>query len=147
EACAPGGVVLLLGPDPKEELGVLYLRLRHAVINDGVTLIECTPRATGLSELAAHRLHYHPGEVAALARALVSGEAPRAIARVEPAAINAASEVLRSGKPVTVVLGRPSLAEAAGPVVDAALTLRDGLDARFLSALRRGNVHGAIDMG
>ncbi|HEX7096977.1 MAG TPA: 2Fe-2S iron-sulfur cluster-binding protein, partial [Acidimicrobiales bacterium] len=138
EACARGGVVVLLGPDPKEELGVLYLRLRHAVVNDGVTLVELTPRATGLSSLATHRLHYHPGEVAALARALVAGSAQRPVAGVDTAAINAASEVLRSGRPVTVVLGRASLAEAPGPVVDAALALRDGVSARFLSALRRG---------
>ena len=52
------------------------------------------------------------------------------------------------GAPITVLLGRPSLAEAAGPVVDAALALHDHLpEARFLSLLRRGNVHGALDMG
>jgi NADH-quinone oxidoreductase subunit G len=147
DACRPGGVVVLLGPDPKEDLGVLYLRLRHAVINDGVTLVECAPCATGLTALAAHRLHYHPGEVGALAAALVAGGAAKAAAGVEPSAITAAAAALRSGAPVTVVLGRASLAEAAGPVVDAALSLRDGVDARFLSALRRGNVHGALDMG
>ena len=52
------------------------------------------------------------------------------------------------GSPITVLLGRPSLAEAAGPVVDAALALHDHLpEATFLSLLRRGNVHGALDMG
>jgi NADH-quinone oxidoreductase subunit G len=147
DVCRPGGVVVVLGPDPKEELGVLYLRLRHAVINDGVTLVELTPRATGLTQHAAHRLHYHPGEVAALAAALVAGTANKATAGVEPAAIAAAANALRSGAPVTVLLGRASLAEAAGPVVDAALALRDGVGATFLSTLRRGNVHGALDMG
>ncbi|HJO19170.1 MAG TPA: 2Fe-2S iron-sulfur cluster-binding protein, partial [Acidimicrobiales bacterium] len=49
EACVPGGVIVLLGPDPKEELGALYLRLRHAVVHDGATLIELSPRATGLT--------------------------------------------------------------------------------------------------
>jgi NADH-quinone oxidoreductase subunit G len=147
DACRAGGVVVLLGPDPKEELGVLYLRLRHALVNDGVTLIECTPRASGLSKHAAHRLHYHPGEVAALASALVAGTAPKTTAGIEPAAIAAAAAALRSGAQVTVILGRASLAESAGPVVDAALALRDGFGATFLSALRRGNVHGALDMG
>jgi NADH-quinone oxidoreductase subunit G len=147
DACRPGGVVVLLGPDPKEELGVLYLRLRHAVLNDGVTLVECTPRSTGLSALAQHRLHYHPGELGALASALAGGNVAKATAGVEPAAISAAAGALRSGAPVTVVLGRPSLAESPGPIVDAALALRDGVGARFLSALRRGNVHGALDMG
>jgi NADH-quinone oxidoreductase subunit G len=147
DACAAGGVVVLLGPDPKEELGALYLRLRHAVLEQGVTLVECTPRGSGLTSHAAHRLHYRPGEVGELAAALGRGTAPRAVAGVEPAAIDAAAAALRRGGPVTVVLGRPSLAEGAGPLVDAALALRDAFGARFLSALRRGNVHGALDMG
>ena len=45
EACAPGGTVLLLGPDAKEELPVLFLRLRHAVVNDGVTHRRARPAA------------------------------------------------------------------------------------------------------
>ena len=52
EACAPGGTVVLLGPDLKEELPVLYLRLRHAVVEDGVTVVELSPAPTGLDELA-----------------------------------------------------------------------------------------------
>ena len=40
EVCAPGGTVLLLAPDLKEELPVLFLRLRHAVVRDGVTVVE-----------------------------------------------------------------------------------------------------------
>ncbi len=149
DVCAPGGVVILLGPDPKEELGALYLRLRHAIVETRTTLIELTPRSTGLSKLAAHRLHASPGAVGELARALVAGEAPSAaVAGVAPDAIAAAQRALRSGAPVTVVLGRASLAEHPAAVVDAALALRDGVPGvTFLSALRRGNVHGALDMG
>ena len=149
DACRPGGVVVLVGPDPKEELGALYLRLRHAVLEDRVTLIELTPRTTGLSSHAAHRLHARPGEVGELAAALVADAAPlRPVAGVEPAAIAAATLVLRSGAPVTVILGRASLAEGTGPVADAAIALRDGIvGSTFLSALRRSNVHGALDMG
>ena len=72
DACHPGGTVLLIGPDPKEELGTLYLRLRHAVVNDGVRLIEVTPHATGLSHLAEHSLRPRPGTVGRLARALAA---------------------------------------------------------------------------
>ncbi len=61
DACRAGGTVLLIGPDPKEELGTLYLRLRHAIVNDGVKLIEVTPHATGLSHLAQHSLRPKPG--------------------------------------------------------------------------------------
>jgi NADH-quinone oxidoreductase subunit G len=147
DACAPGGIVVLLGPDPKEELGTLFLRLRHAIVNDGVTLVECTPKATGLSHLAAHRLHYRPGEAANLAAALTGDTPARAVAGIEPSAIAAAAAAIASGKPVTVVLGRASLAESAGSIAAAAVMLHRTIGPRFLSALRRGNVHGALDMG
>ena len=71
DACEPGGTVILVGPDPKEDLGALFLRLRHAVVNDGTTLIELTPTRTGLSGIAAHTLLARPGEVGQLADALV----------------------------------------------------------------------------
>jgi NADH-quinone oxidoreductase subunit G len=49
---------------------------------------------------------------------------------------------------VVVVVGRPSLAEDGELVADAARALADALpEARFLPALRRGNVLGALDMG
>ena len=149
EACGKGGVVVLLGPDPKEELGALYLRLRHAVVEDKVELIELTPRSTGLSPYAAHRLHARPGEVDALARALVAPDDPAGdVAGVDRDAIANARRSLLAAATVTVILGRPSLAESPDAVVDAAIALHHGVaGALFLSALRRGNVHGALDMG
>ena len=161
-ACTPGGTVVLMAPDPKEEQGTLYLRLRHAVVNDGVQLIELTPRATGLSHLAAHRLHHRPGEAAAVAAALVGGDIDagpdREVGGVAADALAAAAAALadRADQPITVILGRPSLAEAAGPTVEAAAELmklaklltaggRPGI--AFLPALHRGNVLGALDMG
>ena len=49
---------------------------------------------------------------------------------------------------MVVVAGRPSLAEDGALVADAVQVLAGALpDARFLPALRRGNVHGALDMG
>ena len=48
---------------------------------------------------------------------------------------------------MVVVLGRPSLAEPADATVHAAAALAALPDVRFLSALRRGNVHGALDLG
>jgi NADH-quinone oxidoreductase subunit G len=146
DACTPGGVVVLIGPDPKEQLGALFLRLRHAVLEDRVTLVEITPRSTGLGGLAAHSLHYRSGELGALARSLAGagGDA----AGLDAEAVAAVAGVLTSGRPVTVVLGRASVAESADTVADAALTLHEAMpSARFLSALRRGNVHGALDFG
>jgi NADH-quinone oxidoreductase subunit G len=149
DACRPGGTVILVGPDPKEELGTLYLRLRHAVISDGVTLIEMTPRTTGLSGLAAHALRPRPGELGALATAFVAAtegdSVGESVAGVGGDAINAAAAAV--GGPVTVLLGRASLAESAAPTVEAATALRRIPGVSFLSALRRGNIHGALDMG
>ena len=162
QACTPGGTVILLAPDPKEEQGTLYLRLRHAVVNDGVQLIELTPRASGLSQLAAFRLHHRPGEAAAVAAALVGGDIEPGpdgdIGGVPAAGVAAAAAAIanRADKPITVILGRPSLAESAGYTVDAVAELigfanllsaggRPGM--AFLPALHRGNVLGALDMG
>ncbi len=147
-ACAAGGTVVLVGPDPKEQLGALYLRLRHAVIEDGVQLIELTPHSTGLSRYATHSLHPRPGEAGALARALVGDSVVESdIAGVAAADVNAVAATLKAGGPVTVVLGRSSAAESEDAVVDAAVALSSLDDVAFLSALTRGNVHGALDMG
>jgi len=149
EACTPGGTIVLLGPDPKEELGALYLRLRHAVVHDGATLVELTQRRTGLTDHAAHSMRVQPGEAAEVVSAMFGDGSSGAPPGRSGGDVVGAGEVLAAATgPVTVLLGRPSLAEAAGPVVDAALALHDHLpDARFLSLLRRGNVHGAMDMG
>jgi NADH-quinone oxidoreductase subunit G len=144
EACAAPALVLL-GPDLKEELPVLYLRLRAAAVERGLPIVEITPRRTGMSRYATHTLSYRPGEAAALARALVDG-AHGEVAGVPAEAINAARPLLTAG--TVVVLGRPSLAESASSITAAAAVFAAGLDGvRFLPALRRANVHGALDMG
>lgn len=147
EACRPGGTIILVGPDPKEDLGALFLRLRHAVVNDGTTLIELTPARTGLSGIATHSLHPRPGEIGQLAHALVAARSGTSIeaAGVSAGAIADAAKAI-SG-PVTVVLGRSSTAESADAVVDAAVALCSIDGVSFLSALRRGNVHGALEAG
>ncbi len=151
-ACTPGGTIVLLGPDPREELGALFLRLRHAVVHDGATLIELTPRRTGLSAHAAHSLRVTPGDATDVVAGLFGVGSPAGAGGLSTDQMAAAgvtlADAVADGSPVTVLLGRPSLAESAGPVVDAALALHDRLpEATFLSLLRRGNVHGAMDMG
>lgn len=150
EVCAPGGTVVLLGPDPKEELPVLFLRLRHAVENDGVTLIEISPRATGVSSLARSSMQPRPGEAGDLMRALTaSADADRDIAGISADRVNATRALLAAAKgPIRVVLGRASVSESAEVTLDAASVLLDARpDTVFLPALRRANVHGALDMG
>lgn len=145
EACSAGAVVLL-APDLREELPVLYLRLRQAAVDRGVPLIEITPAATSLSRHAAVRLGYRPGEVALLARALVT-DTHGDVAGVPAAHIEAARRLLERAGDVVVVAGRPSLTESAGSVAEALVSLAGLPGARFLPALRRANVHGALDMG
>ena len=147
DACEPGGTIILVGPDPKEDLGALFLRLRHAVVNDGATLIELTPSRGGLSGIAAHSLHGRPGEVGLLAQALVAATSGPAVDAAGIAAAEIAAAAGAISGPVTVILGRASVAESATATVDAAVALNGLPGVRFLSALRRGNVHGALDAG
>jgi NADH-quinone oxidoreductase subunit G len=149
EACAADALVLL-APDVKEELPVLYLRLRAAAVDKKVPLIELTPRSTGLSRYAAATLAYRPGEAAAVARALVAAQSPTAeVGGVSVEALTSARQALGSGsdRRVVVVLGRPSLSESAESVVEAAGVLAGVPGVTFLPALRRSNVMGALDMG
>ena len=155
--CDTARAVVLLAPDLKEELPVAYLRLRRAACDLGVPLIELSAADSGLSRYARVRLRHRPGEADVVARRLVD-----AVTGTEPtgdADVDAAADLLRLGGSdgeaaladlgeVVVVLGRPSLAEPAGATVRAAAALRElPGGACFLSALRRGNVHGALDLG
>jgi NADH-quinone oxidoreductase subunit G len=125
ETIAANTVVVLAG-DLREELPVLYLRLRQAAANEGLRILECSPVRSGLSSVAT-TLTYKPGEAAELARTIVATE---------------------SGDGVVIVLGRPSLSESPDQIAAAASVFATAWpNARFLSALRRGNVHGAIDVG
>ena len=148
EACTPAGVVVLVGPDPKEDAPSLFLRLRHAVVNDGVDLVELTPRPGGLSEFATVSLHARPGTVGHVANALAEGEMNPSAEVVGGERLAAARELLTSGRPVTVVLGRSNLAESARYTADAVgAMLRTAPEAKFLPILRRGNIMGALEMG
>ena len=152
EACA-APAILLLGPDLKEELPVLYLRLREAIVDKGVPLVELVPAATGLTRHAAVSLLHRPGEAAAVARALAGAIAGARVSSEGAGGVSGADHRAGGRGPrartgVVVVLGRPSLAEPASATVDAAGVLAQGLPGvRFLPVLRRANVRGALDMG
>ncbi len=152
QACSADRVVLLSG-DLREELPVLFLRMRHAATESGLPIVELSPVETSMSEHAALSLYYRPGEVGDLARALVASSDPgQEVAGAPAEAVAAARRVLGpiggGGSGVVVVLGRPSLAESGASVAAAAAELAAAWpNARFLTALRRANVHGALDMG
>ncbi len=149
EVCRPGGTVLYVGPDPKEELPVLFLRLKHAAQRDRVRIVEVTPTSTSLTPYSAAGVRPRPGELAAVAEALVAGDAPAdGVAGVSADDLRAAAAVLGAADgPVTVVLGRANLAESPQVVLDAAAALSALPGVRFLPAVRRGNVRGAVTAG
>jgi NADH-quinone oxidoreductase subunit G len=129
ETCAPGGTILYVGPDPKEELPVLFLRLKHAVVEDGATLVEVAPVATGLTRWATRSVRHRPGEAAVAVDELL------------------AEGALGDG-PLRVVLGRQSVAESVDAARDVVAVLAaSGREVTYLPAVRRSNVFGALDMG
>ncbi|MEJ7844279.1 MAG: NADH-quinone oxidoreductase subunit NuoG [Acidimicrobiales bacterium] len=145
DVCAEGGTVLMLAPDLKEELPVLYLRLRDAVVHHGVTVVELSPQATTTTPLAAASLRHRPGEAGLVARALVGLDGG---ADPLDGDVTAARALLERADHLTIVLGRASLADGPSPIADAmAAVLETYPAAHVLTALRRGNVHGALDMG
>ncbi len=145
DQAASAGTVILLAGDVREELPVLFLRLRAAAVDGGLSIVELSPQATSLTAHAAASLRYAPGEATGLVEALVAdGAAP---STVDADSLDTARRLVGEG-PVVVVVGRPSLAEDGELVADAAQRLAEALpEARFLPALRRGNVLGALDMG
>jgi len=126
--CDTARAIVLLGPDLKEELPVAYLRVKRAAVDLKVPLIEISPVPTGLTRYAQSA----PDVQSAMAL-IPSG--------------SGAGEGDGDERPVVVVLGRPSLAEPADATVAAAGALRSLPGVRFLSALRRANVHGGLDLG
>ncbi len=138
--------VIVLSGDVREELPVLFLRLRSAVVDGDLSLVELSPQATSLTPYAEASLRYRPGDAADLARAVLDPQAA-APGEPDPEALDRARRLAGAGD-VVVIAGRPSLAEDGALVADAAQVLAAGLPgARFLLGLRRGNVQGALDMG
>lgn len=132
EVCA-SRTVILLAPDVKEELPVLYLRLRHAAEKRTSRIIEVSPRATGLSEYAWKSVRHDPGDQPRVVRELLAS--PEVAAQ------------LALGN-VTVVVGRNNLAESAEfTLLATGAVLTAAPDALVLPVVRRGNVRGAVTAG
>ena len=125
--------IVLLGPDLKEELPVLYLRLRDAAEKRRTRIIEFSTVESGMSPYAWRSVRHEPGAQ------------PNAVAKTlaEPDI----AEQLASGG-VVVVAGRPNLAESAESTMAALQAVLDcAPNAKVLPALRRGNVVGALSLG
>jgi NADH-quinone oxidoreductase subunit G len=133
DEAANASTIVLLGPDLKEELPVLYLRLRDAAEKRRSRIIEFSAVESGMSPYAWRSVRYEPGaQPTVVARALAEADI---------------AEQLTSGD-VVVVAGRPNLAESADATLASVQTvLEHAPDAKVLPALRRGNVVGALSVG
>ncbi|MGI9605253.1 MAG: NADH-quinone oxidoreductase subunit NuoG [Acidimicrobiales bacterium] len=135
QACAAGGTVLVVGVDPKETHGSLFLRLRHAAMHDKATLLEINHRSSGLTPYAAESALAAPGQLVAMVADL-SQSAPE---------IGAA---LAAAESPTIVFGEGSLGSSPVEVSAVVSVLAAAYpSARFLPLPHRGNVMGALDMG
>jgi len=130
---ASATTIVLLAPDLKEELPVLYLRVRDAVEKRRAKVIEFTPKQGGVTRYAWKSVAYEPGtQVDAVSAALAD---PTIAAQ------------LASGS-VAIVAGRANLAETSAATVQALQTLLAAVpQATVLPAFRRGNVVGALQVG
>jgi NADH-quinone oxidoreductase subunit G len=145
QACA-ATTLILLGPDLKEELPVLYIRVRDAAERRAIRILEVSERDTGLTRYAWKSIRHRPGEQAAVARALVGAGTGAGLDFADGELDELRSQVGRGS--VVVMAGRANLASSPSFAVDALAALRAALpDARFLVSLRRGNVRGAIAAG
>ncbi len=135
DACAPGGTVLVIGVDPKETHGSLFLRLRHAAEHDKATIVEVSPTATGLTQYAAHSVRTGPAQLAETVAALLAGTGD-----------DAASAALAGD--ITVVYGPGTLSADRSVIEKAIASIAEAKpNATFLPCLHRGNIMGALDMG
>ena len=132
EVCA-ARTVLLLAPDLKEELPVLYLRLRDAAEKRQTRIIEVSPRATGLADYAWKSVRHDPGDQ------------PRVVSELLASPDVAAQLALGN---VAVVVGRGNLAESPEfSLLAVGAVLSAQSEARVLPVVRRGNVRGAVTAG
>lgn len=133
DEAAQAKTIVLLAPDLKEELPVLYLRLREAAEKKRSRILEFTPKQTGLTRNAWRSISYEPGsQVAAVNEALADSDIATQLAKGD----------------VVVVFGRMNLAETITANVRALhLLLAASPGTKLLPAFRRGNTVGALQMG
>ena len=128
--------ILVWGPDLKEEHPTLYLRVRRAAQELGVTLVVVHPRATGLDDRAHHKLTYRPGWGFELLDQIAdAGAHPEVLAAL-------------AGKKVVALVGMTGQTE--GPMLAesvAALARQKAAKVGLLPLNNRSNTYGALDMG
>jgi NADH-quinone oxidoreductase subunit G len=150
DEAANARVVVTLTGDLREELPVLFLRLRENFVQRHNKLIEFTFGPSSLRSVATVSMPVRPGEAHVVAKALTSNDARVAKeSTVTEAELDEARALLgENGDGVVFVVGRANFAESPEVMETAIRTLAERFTgAKFLPALRRANVMGALDMG
>ena len=125
--------IVWVGPDPKEALPVLYLRLRKAVIEGGAKLIVLGPRAISLDPFATQTIRTTAGADGNALRTLVSGSDSFAKDNL--------------ADPMVVCWGPSSPGRDETPVAAAALEFAQTHGAKVLICPPSAGSQGMLDMG
>src|SRR5207253_1267717 len=140
--------ILWFGPDPKEELPVLYLRLRHAV-KQGATLLVAHPRRISLCDFGTH-LAYTPNREAELVRGLTTAGAEIPDCGIDRELIRSAGHALAQ-QPVVVAVGQQFPGRRCPGAWDELATWARSLEnsgrATVLLCVPNAHSQGALDMG
>ncbi len=147
DEAANARVVVTLTGDLREELPILFLRLRESAVRYQRSIVELAFGASALRAVADVSLPVRPGEAHLVAQALSDGTLPLDVA-FSQGELDEARALIGDGNGVVFVVGRPNIAESADVIELAVRRLATHFPhATFLPALRRGNVMGALDMG
>ena len=148
DEAANARVVVTLSGDLREELPILFLRLRESAVRYQRSIVELAFGTSALRTVAEVSLPVRPGEAHLVAQALGDGTLPLGVVFSQGELDTARDLIGESGEGVVFVVGRPNVAESSA-VIEHAIRLlaRQFPSATFLSALRRANVMGALDMG
>jgi NADH-quinone oxidoreductase subunit G len=148
DEAAKARVVVTLTGDLREELPILFLRLRESAVRYQRSIVELAFGASALRSVARVSLPVRPGEAHLIAQALGDGTLPLGVVFGQSELNDARELIGDNGEGVVFVIGRPNLAESAEVIEHAVRLLATQFPrATFLPALRRSNVMGALDMG
>ncbi len=132
---ASARTIVWAGPDPKETLPVLYLRLRGAVLDAGAKLIVVSPRRISLDAFATHVVRCEPGGEARVLSSLAS-------------ASRSPSDVAHDiGDPTVMCWGPSSPGRDESSIARAVIDLASDRVAKLLVCPPHAGSQGMIDMG
>ncbi len=147
DEAAKARVVVTVTGDLREELPILFLRLRESAVRFQRSIVELAFGASALRSVAEVSLPVRPGEAHLVARALGDGILPKEVV-LSKGQLDQARALIGDGDGVVFVVGRPNIAESPEVIERAVREFAARFPrSTFLPALRRSNVMGALDMG